>query len=228
MANPRLCSVPDCNKPHSARGLCRAHYAHWNRNSKPIKCSVDGCHNPSDRLGFCTAHYMRARRNDGNPTAGRCPPKSRESFVLFAAQSETDECIIWPFPANPKTGYGLTKVNGRSSTAHRAVLSVYSGLRPPNSVHAAHAPEICHNRLCVNPRHLRWATRVENEADKRIDGTHLEGHLSPRAKFTPDDVLSIRKDGRTSAEIARAYGVSEFAISSIRKGRTYRNVAADC
>lgn len=33
-------------------------------------------------------------------------------------------------------------------------------------------PVICHNRGCVNPRHLRWGTRQDNIADRILDGTN--------------------------------------------------------
>lgn len=35
MANSRLCSIPDCGKPHLARGWCRAHYQRWKKHGDP-------------------------------------------------------------------------------------------------------------------------------------------------------------------------------------------------
>lgn len=225
MAISRLCSIPGCDKPYSARGMCRAHYASWGRRASPISCTVEGCGAPQDRLGLCTAHYMRQRRNNGDPVAGRASPGSREAFIRTAAATVSDDCIIWPFPPNKRTGYGIAKLEGVSMTAHRAVLALFTGEMPPRSIHAAHLPTVCHNRMCVNPTHLRWATAVENEADKRLDGTLHEGPKSHRSVLTEEQVRYIRSGtGRSDLKIAKEIGVSEFAVRSARIRRTYRNV----
>lgn len=36
MANSRLCSIPDCGKPHLARGWCNAHWLRWSRYGDPL------------------------------------------------------------------------------------------------------------------------------------------------------------------------------------------------
>jgi hypothetical protein len=72
----------------------------------------------------------------------------------------------------------------------------------------------------VNPLHLRWATPVENEADKRSHGTHLRGGLCGASKLTESQVLDIRRRvaaGDSQGAIAREYGVSQPAISRIMK-----------
>lgn len=185
-----------------------------------IHCSVDGCNNPSDRLGYCTAHYMRNRRN-GSPTAGRISPGAAVAFLMEAASSETDECILWPYNKSLKTGYGLVKFEGSNVGAHRAALMIRTGLRPDRHIHAAHKPVVCHNRLCINPRHLRWANAKDNEQDKLIDGTKVDGPSVHNASLTADQVRRIRADHRGHTEVARQYGVSKGVIWSIRNRRTY-------
>lgn len=50
--------------------------------------------------------------------------------------------------------------------AHRVALTVFD--RPPQEgEEAAHDPTKCPHKDCCEPDHLRWATRTENEADKR-------------------------------------------------------------
>lgn len=36
MANSRLCSIPDCNKPVSRRDWCNAHYHRWRAHGDPL------------------------------------------------------------------------------------------------------------------------------------------------------------------------------------------------
>jgi hypothetical protein len=36
MAALRLCSIPDCGKPHVAGGWCSAHYMRWKRHGDPL------------------------------------------------------------------------------------------------------------------------------------------------------------------------------------------------
>lgn len=54
----------------------------------------------------------------------------------------------------------------RNLIATRVSLEVFVG-PPPKGHEAAHDPERCPYADCVNWEHLRWATRKENEADKR-------------------------------------------------------------
>lgn len=36
MANPRLCSIPECGKPSLKRGYCSAHYLRWYHHGEPL------------------------------------------------------------------------------------------------------------------------------------------------------------------------------------------------
>jgi hypothetical protein len=186
------------------------------------KCSVSHCPRPSDRLGFCTLHYMRHRRH-GDPLAGRTPKGDLMRFLNEAVESETDECIIWPFSVAP-SGYGHLKFRGGMTTAHRAALILSTGVEPPRDVHAAHCPHSCSDRRCVNPRHLRWASAVENEADKNINGQRPIGEKNGNASFTSEQVRVIRGLKSEHWKIAAAFQVSVGCIDAIMTGRTYKDV----
>lgn len=69
---------------------------------------------------------------------------------------EGDDCLLWPFTKNAR-GYG-TVTYARGYTAAAAMCELAHGNRPEGK-QSAHS---CGVRLCVNPRHLRWATRSEN------------------------------------------------------------------
>jgi hypothetical protein len=36
MATSRICTIPDCGKPHVARGYCGKHYQRWNKHGDPL------------------------------------------------------------------------------------------------------------------------------------------------------------------------------------------------
>lgn len=127
---------------------------------------------------------------------------------------ETDACIEWPMCLDH--GYGVATIEGRRVRVHRAALLARQAPPSPTAL-ALHRPELCHNKACMNYRHLYWGDNFSNAADKLVDNTHLRGGRHPLAKLTEDDVREIRaawKPGQTSA-LARRYGVSRALIYSV-------------
>ena len=70
-----FCTVPNCGRPHKARGYCQAHYQHFKRGI-PIKaeittrdttphehCSEPDCTEPVKAKGVCKMHYARLLRH---------------------------------------------------------------------------------------------------------------------------------------------------------------------
>lgn len=99
---------------------------------------------------------------------------------------------------------------------------VAHGEPPTGSHEAAHS---CGNGRegCVNPRHLRWATPVENQSDKVAHGTTYRGERHWSAKLTEVEVKEIRAllGTMSQAAIARLYGVDPSAVSEIKSGKTW-------
>lgn len=110
--------------------------------------------------------------------------------------------------------------------AHRAALIIHCGAPPSDEMHAAHAPLICHNRRCVNPRHLRWATPSSNMRDRDIDGTTFiaTGERQGASKLTEQDVAGIRASNKPQKELAELYGVSKQQISKIVRRERWTHV----
>lgn len=133
--------------------------------------------------------------------------------------------MLWPYGLNGY-GYGKVWVGTRHSPTHRLSCEMTYG-PPPTPLHtdAAHT---CHTRACLNPRHLRWATRKENMLDKRRDGTHPEGERHGSAKLTEQDVREIREfasiHGAEQTYLAELYGVSKSAICLIVSRKNWSHV----
>lgn len=184
-------------------------------------CSIEGCAKPHYGRGWCSMHYRRVR-DKGDPHAGPTgtPPGAPLAFVATAAASSTDDCIVWPF-ALSDNGYGKVNIGGGMRNVHRIVLERVAGQPPIPGMYAAHAPLVCHNRACVNPRHLRWATPTQNSADKLIDGDTNRGERHGNSKLTAPQALAAFSDPRQHHVIAAELGVTAGTITSIKSGKTW-------
>jgi hypothetical protein len=191
----RICSVLGCDKPHVALGYCRKHWARLRRTGSPD----------------CTQH-----RNKARPTAGY---RAVQTWAAEHASYAEADCLIWPFARNVK-GYGL--IGSAYHTAHRHICFLAHGKEPTPSHEVAHS---CGNGHlgCVNPNHLRWATKLENMADKKLHGRASRGSKVHGSRLTEDDVREIRRLGGTmlQREIAAIFNVSSFAVSSVLRRQTW-------
>lgn len=142
------------------------------------------------------------------------PKGSSEAFLRAHVQHASDECLLWPFRPTA-SGYGLAVVGGVQKRASRWMCVLAHGEPETESLHAAHS---CGVPLCVNPKHLRWATPAENSADRNIHGTHNRGERNGKTSLTPADVQEIRNAPPKLAELMDRYGVSKGCLSKIRAG----------
>lgn len=120
-------------------------------------CVIPGCGAKARAKGWCDKHHLRWRRY-GTPFVGSPYRRARDFIDNVAMQHDSDECLLWPF-AQTSDGYGVLG----NSTASRVVCERAHG--PPFA--GADAAHSCDVKLCVNRRHLRWATRQENVDEKR-------------------------------------------------------------
>jgi hypothetical protein len=140
-------------------------------------------------------------------------------FIEQALAQDTNECIVWPF-AKTKDGYGTTAACGKGTTAHRVVAILAHGQPTSARPHAAH---LCHNRACINRRHIVWASRQENCQHSVADGRFGRGTQIGSAKLTEAEVLQIRALSKNmkQSQLARQFGVNQTAIGKILRGERW-------
>jgi len=153
-------------------------------------CTYEDCTNVHRAKGYCTKHYFRWRKH-GDP-----------SIVKTTAHVWPDEihqdgdCMIWAHNIDSH-GYGRVTINSKQRLAHRYAWEQASG-QSSKGLLVDHA---CHNRTCVNPRHLRVATKQQNNSNRRgatkESTTGVRNVYPSRNKFC----VMIRKDG-----VLKTYG----------------------
>lgn len=125
-------------------------------NTSPAKkiCSVEGCEKLSSALKMCKMHYTRQMRH-GSPHTVR----TFDHDEMFNSRVEkTESCWMWTGTINAH-GYGGMTINGKSKLVHRLSYERAKGQIPVG----LQIDHICHNRICVNPDHLRPVNHKQNQ-----------------------------------------------------------------
>lgn len=119
-------------------------------------------------------------------------------------------------------GYGYPSVglSGRGKKArpkvHKLVAEAFLGPRPPGL-------EICHNdgdKTNAVPSNLRYDTRIANESDKRLHGTHHHSrktHCPKGHEYTSENTFINRRGGRECRTCKRARTVA--ALQAAKEAR---------
>lgn len=153
------------------------------------------------------------RRKRGRPVGSSEANRWIEEFL--SKEHHSDECVEWQF-SQITHGYGVFTKNRVRHRVHRFVCEAVNGPPASDKLDAAHS---CGNRLCINPRHLRWATRKENCADRLLHGTENVGERNGQAKLTETDVREIRRlleSGEKLRVVAERFGISVSHVSDIK------------
>lgn len=123
-------------------------------------------------------------------------------------------------------GYLAVTLDGKRYYIHRLVNWCFNG-PPPTPAH-----ETAHNNGVNNdnvPGNVRWATKKENQADRKIHGTdnYARGEDQGHSILKVRQVKRIKKllsEGETQQSIADKFGVARTTISNINNGYNWRHV----
>ena len=144
----------------------------------------------------------------------------RDGWITFG-------CIPAP-GCRDKDGYGKVELwqdgNRQHHKAHAYTLRQAVGDPPPDKPEAAHT---CRSRGCVNPAHLSFKSRAENDADKLRDGTTARGDRNGKAKLDDDKVremIKLSADGWNNVQLGERYGVTESTVRKILSGEIWSHI----
>lgn len=148
-------------------------------------------------------------------------------FVTDCGRVFSEKSNRWLARTVSKDGYSRVCMQVDGKTVNRQIHRLVAEAFIPDDgekEHAAHIDGVKSNNHASN---LRWSTRAENEADKATHGTKVLGMSQKSARLCDKDIPEIRKriaSGETNRAIASDYGVSDVAISKIRRGKTWTHI----
>jgi len=149
--------------------------------------------------------------------------------VVFSKYDNKDNLLKEPRVRKTqiqKNGYERCYINWQSKSGavyanvwiHQAVCRAFHGPRPSGLYEVAH---IDGDKLNNKAENLRWATKKENEADKKIHGTAMIRDKNHQTKIDSrmQKAISylIKHHELTQADLAKAFGVSYQAIGRANK-----------
>lgn len=192
MASSRLCSIPDCSKPHEAHGWCSAHYQRQRKYGDPL---------------------------GGGPEKGQAQRFYRE-VVLTDERGADDPCLIWPFTTH--RGYAKVKSSDEMALVSRLVCEERHGPAPTPDHEAAHScgkgqlscVTKAHLRWATRKENAQdtvahgTSLRGERNRNARLTAADVRR-------------IRAIKDRATKTQIAGMYGVTRSNVGHILSGRSW-------
>jgi hypothetical protein len=149
-----------------------------------------------------------------------------DRFWAKVEKKGATECWDWT-GYKDDGGYGTFNVGGGMQFAHRVSWVIENGPIPAGT-HSGTMCVLhhCDNPACVNPDHLFLGTQQDNIDDMVEKGRSNTGVKNGQVVLSEEDVLKIRKIGKTVTlrVLADQFGVSFSAISLILRRETWRHI----
>lgn len=118
-----------------------------------------------------------------------------------------EHCVAWPWATEDRrhTCY----FQGKASPVTHVVLHFHEGPRPSKQHQGLHS---CDISWCINARHLRWGTELQNRLDQVARERGDIGKIGLGTAYKVREELKV---------ISQKYGVPMDAISRIASGKTW-------
>lgn len=169
--------------------------------------------------GSCWAGNQGSIKQIGNKLLEKEPCVIWKIFQRISIDS--NGCWNWRLRCD-RQGYGTIVFKGKKLKAHRFVYWALRGPIKPEPLVMCHS---CDNRKCVNPEHMFWGTRAENQNDMKLKGRAAKGARNGMAKLTELEIFEIRTLGSRGAqqkELAKIFGVTQPTISYIMNKKVWK------
>lgn len=158
---------------------------------------------------------------------GQCPKGTGALVVQSLSNTETDQCIPWPYSTDD-WGYGTVLYKGHVTKTHRVAWMMHHG-EIEKGLKVCHT---CDNPPCINIRHLFLGTDADNMLDCVRKGRHRDckGSKNPHAVLTETQVRKIRATYRRGVRgfgthvLARQYCVNKTTIRYIVERKSWRSL----
>lgn len=166
---------------------------------------------------------MEIRKASASEKRNQARARNPAIFDRLIDMAETgSHSVCWPVQrGHDKNGYGILRINGKKTKAHRAMFLLwYPGIEAPVVRHN------CNNPSCINPAHLRGGTKRDNAIDRMLSGRggDLRGEKNGRSKLTEEEVREIRGSSMSGSELAEKYGISKVMACRIKRGEAWTHI----
>lgn len=186
--NPKgpRCSIAECNRPHNAKGLCRAHYGRMRRNGDPLMRSNRTPDGEAQRyleqvVGFDGMGCLKWPYNTDSNGYGRIRFKGRDSLVHRVV------CEL-AHGAPPTPRYHAAHLCGKGSQGCCSPKHLAWATAKQNAAHKEQHGTVIRGELS------RWARLTESDV------------LEIRKAFL---------SGEPQPSLARRFGISQGHVSEI-------------
>lgn len=149
---------------------------------------------------------------------------TKEHFWAKVEVGDSDSCWLWQGKPGAD-GYGYFRFEGKRRGVHGWSLTWSGNLPVPGKCCALHH---CDTPLCVNPDHLYWGDRADNNRDRAQRGRAPKGSGHWASKLTESqvfEILEMKNQGASQASLARKFGVDPSLVSCIVRGKLWHHLS---